>query len=120
MEELPTTPPPAIPSGSDDKIWIILSHISLLLGVGFVLPLIVYFVKKEDSPVAAAHAKEALNFHISLMIYGVISGVLCLILVGFFMLLGLAIAGVVCSILACIKASDGQFYRYPLTIRLIS
>ncbi len=119
MEELPMTPPPAVPSGSDDKIWIILSHISLLLGVGFVLPLIVYFVKKQDSPVAAAHAKEALNFHISLLIYSVISGILCFVLIGFFMLAGLFIFSVVCSILACIKASDGQFYHYPFTIRLV-
>ncbi|MBC7980579.1 MAG: DUF4870 domain-containing protein, partial [Armatimonadetes bacterium] len=42
MEELP--PPPVPPIASDDKLWIILCHLSLLLGVGFILPLIVYFV----------------------------------------------------------------------------
>ncbi|MES2659142.1 MAG: DUF4870 domain-containing protein [Verrucomicrobiota bacterium] len=117
MEELPA--PPVSPVTSDEKLWIILSHLSLLLGVGFILPLIVYFVKKQDSPVTAEHAKEALNFHITVCLYAIISGFLCLIFIGFAMLALLALASAVLAIVACIKASDGLFYRYPLTIRLI-
>ena len=116
METLPPNPTQV---SSDDKLWIILCHLSLLLGVGFLLPLIVYFVKKQDSPVTAEHAKEALNFHISIIIYGIISGFLCLVLIGIPMLIVLGIGSVVFSIVACVKASDGLFYRYPLTIRLI-
>ena len=116
METLPPSPSPV---SSDDKLWIILCHLSLLLGVGFLLPLIVYFVKKQDSPITAEHAKEALNFHITIIIYGIISGILCLLLIGIPMLIILGVGSVVCAIIACVKASDVLFYRYPLTIRLV-
>jgi len=115
-----TTPPP-LPTNpnSDDKIWIILCHLSLLLGIGFILPLIVYFVKKDDAPLTAAHAKEALNFHLSIYIYGLISFFLCFVIIGFVLLPIVAVMAIVCAIIACMKASEGGFYRYPLTIRLI-
>jgi uncharacterized Tic20 family protein len=116
-----TTPPPPLPSSgnSDDKIWIILCHLSLLIGVGFILPLIVYFVKKQDAPLTAEHAKEALNFHISVYLYGFVSILLCFVFIGIVLLPIVIIGSIVCAILACVKASEGQFYRYPLTIRLI-
>ena len=100
-----------------EKLWIMLSHLSLLLGVGFLLPLIVYFVKRESSPATAAHAKEALLFHISVMIYLFASFVLMFVFVGFLTFPAVIIMSIVCAILACIKASEGGFYRYPLTIR---
>jgi len=114
-------PPPQSlpPTTSDDKIWVILCHLSLLLGFGFVLPLIVYFVKKQDAPLTAEHAKEALNFHISVYIYGFVAVLLCFILVGFLLVPAVVIASVVLAIIACMKASEGGFYRYPLTLRFI-
>jgi uncharacterized Tic20 family protein len=115
--------PPVIPESThnkDDKLWIVLCHLSLLLGVGFLLPLIVYLVKKQDSPLVANHAKEALNFHISVYIYGFISAILCFICIGIPLVIALCIGSVVCSILAAVKASEGSFYRYPLTLRLVS
>jgi uncharacterized Tic20 family protein len=120
-QELPPPPLPEEPLlvSSDDKIWVILCHLSLLLGIGFVLPLIVYLVKRQDAPATAAHAKEALNFHISVYLYAFISVLLCTILIGFLLLPVIAIGSIVCAILACIKASNGEFYRYPLTLRLV-
>jgi uncharacterized protein len=115
--ETPTPPLPA--NSSDDKIWIVLCHLSLLLGIGFVLPLIVYFVKKQDAPLTAEHAKEALNFHISIYLYGFVSFLLCFVFIGFLLLPVVAIFSIVCAILACAKASKGEFYRYPATIRLV-
>lgn len=113
------TTPPVIVKSSDDKIWIILCHLSLLIGIGFLLPLVVYLVKKQDAPSTAEHAKEALNFHISVYIYGFVSVLLCFIFIGIPLLFALMIGSIIFSIIAAIKASDGQFYRYPLTIRLI-
>jgi uncharacterized Tic20 family protein len=112
-----TTPIPA--ATSDEKIWIIFCHLSLLLGVGFVLPLVVYLVKKNEGSAAAAHAKEALNFHISVCIYLFVSFILCFVFIGIPMLFIVGIGAAVCAIIACKKASDGGFYRYPLTLRLI-
>ena len=105
---------------SDDKLWAILCHLSLLLGVGFLFPLVVYLVKRQDSPIAAEHAKEALNFHISVYIYGIASVLLCFVLIGIPLLIAVIVGSLVCAIIACIKASEGQLYRYPLTIRLVS
>lgn len=113
----PSSLPPSL--SSDDRLWIILSHISLLIGVGFILPLIVYFVKKQDAPLTANHAKEALNFHISVYFYMFISYLLCVILIGFLLLPIVAITSVILAIIACVKASNDEFYRYPLTIRLV-
>src|SRR4051812_48219415 len=61
-EEIPV----ALPT-SDEKTMALLSH-ALTLGTGIIAPLILYFVKKDESSFIAAHAKESLNFHITLYI----------------------------------------------------
>ena len=127
MDNLPpdTTPPsipttsPATPISSDDKLWSIFCHLSLLFGVGFILPLIVYLIKKQDSPVTAENAKEALNFHISVYLYLFISFLLCFLFIGFLLLPVIGIASLVLAIVACLKVSEGVTYRYPMTIRLV-
>ena len=77
-------------------------------------------IKRGDSPEIDAHGKEALNFQLSMLIYNIVAGVLCLVLIGFALLAVLHILNVVFVILAALKASEGQMYRYPLTLRLIS
>ena len=116
----PTPLPPPLPVlSADEKIWVILSHLSLLIGVGFILPLVVYLVKKADSPVVGEHAREVLNFHLSVYIYAFVGFLLSFVLIGIPMLMVLGFAAVVLSIVGAVKAADGLFYRYPLTIRLI-
>ena len=127
MENTPLEPtPPSIPPtpaaspiSSDDKLWSIFCHLSLLFGVGFILPLIVYLIKKQDSPVTAANAKEALNFHISVYIYLFVSFLLCFVLIGFVLIPVVGVAALVLAIVACLKVSEGVSYRYPFTIRLV-
>jgi len=115
---LPQAPQqPSPPTKSDDQLWIVFSHISLLLGVGILLPLIVYLVKKDDSPRVSDHAKEALNFHISIMIYSFVCGITC---VGAPLIFVIVIGGMVFAIIAATKASDPIPYRYPLTLRLVN
>ena len=113
---LPQTTPP-LPSG--DKLLAILCHVSLFLGVGFILPLIVYLVKRGESELVAAHAKEVLNFHISLIIYCICTIPFIFILIGIPIYIALCIMAFVCAIVAAIRASEGAFYFYPLTIRFI-
>ena len=91
-----------------------------MLGVGFILPFIVYLAKRNESELVAAHAREALNFHISLLIYTICCIPLCFILIGIPLLLALGLMAFICAIIAAIKASEVGFYRYPLTIRLIN
>jgi uncharacterized Tic20 family protein len=112
-------------ASSNVRTWTVLCHACALLGffvpaAGHILgPLIVWLSKRGDSPEIDAHGKESLNFQISMLIYGVISGILCLIVIGFFLLALLHILNVVFVIVASIQASEGKLYRYPLTIRFI-
>ena len=129
---LPTPPP--LPVGgppttsitaSNVRTWNILCHASALLGVflhfpGHLLgPLIVWLAKRDDSPEIDAHGKESLNFQISMLIYSVIAAIFCLVLIGFVFLAVLWVLNAVFVIVASIQASDGKFYRYPMTIRFI-
>jgi len=108
------------------KSWCLACHLSAL--AGFVVPalghiggpLIVWLAKRSESAEIDAHGKESLNFQISMMIYSVIAGILCLILVGFLLLAILHVLNVVLVVIAAIRTSEGQMYRYPLTLRLIS
>jgi uncharacterized Tic20 family protein len=60
-----------------------------------------------------------MNFMISWMIYLLVSSVLCLVFIGFILVGILVVGGVVLSVIGAIKASNGELYRYPLTIRLL-
>lgn len=136
FENLTTPPPP--PSGSpsaEEKQWGMFGHLSALTGVvtgglgNFLGPLIVWQMKKDTLPFAADQAKEALNFNITLLIVGVVFGVIGAIFTAITLGLGailvvpvalaLGVAWLVFTIMAAMKANDGVAYRYPLTIRLI-
>ena len=106
-----------------ERNWGLAAHLSALSGylglsAGNVIgPLIVWLARKDESPFVSEHAKEALNFQISLLIYLAISVPLALFLIGFALLFVIPIFGLIFTIVAAVKASDGSVYRYPLTIR---
>jgi uncharacterized Tic20 family protein len=112
-------------SSRDVRTWNVLCHATALAGffvpwAGHILgPLIVWLAKRSDAPEIDEHGKESLNFQISMLIYNVIAGVLCLVLIGLIILPILHILNLVLVIIASIQASEGKFYRYPMTIRLI-
>jgi uncharacterized Tic20 family protein len=112
-------------SSRDVRTWNVLCHATALAGffvpwAGHILgPLIVWLAKRSDSPEIDENGKESLNFQISMLIYNVIAGVLCLVLIGFILLAILHILNLVLVIIASIQTSDGKSYRYPMTIRLI-
>jgi uncharacterized Tic20 family protein len=112
-------------SSRDVRTWNVLCHATALAGffvpwAGHILgPLIVWLAKRSDSPEIDENGKESLNFQISMLIYNVIAGVLCLVLVGFILLAILHILNLVLVIIASIQTSEGKSYRYPMTIRLI-
>ena len=112
-------------SSRDVRTWNVLCHATALAGffvpwAGHILgPLIVWLAKRSDSPEIDENGKESLNFQISMLIYNVIAGVLCLVLIGFILLAILHILNLVLVIVASIQASEGKLYRYPIAIRLI-
>ncbi|MFT3869282.1 MAG: DUF4870 domain-containing protein [Nibricoccus sp.] len=118
VNESQLPPPVPTPSGSD-KIWSILCHLSSFLGVGFILPLVVYLAMKGESEYVRANAREALNFHISILIYVICCIPLAFVIVGIPIMILIGLGSLVFSIIAAIKASDNGCYQYPLTLRLI-
>ncbi|MBL7736990.1 MAG: DUF4870 domain-containing protein [Chitinophagaceae bacterium] len=110
--------PALIPPTSDEKTMAILSHILTLIA-GFIAPLVIYLLKKDSSTFIADHAKESLNFQITLFIAFVISVILWVILIGLLLTWLIGIAALVLIIIATIRASEGKLYRYPFAIRLI-
>ena len=128
-------PPPGYPTGgyapggqpsptSEERNWALAAHIGSLVAawfaLGFLAPLVVLLVNGKESPFIRRHAVESLNFQISLLIYLAISFVLIFVVVGIFMIIALGIFALVVIILATMAASNGQDYRYPLTIRMVS
>ena len=127
MDQQPPPPPSPVPvTSSDVRTWCVLCHATALAGffvpwAGHILgPLIVWLAKRGDSAEIDAHGKESLNFQISMLIYNLIAGILCLVLIGFVILGILHLLNLVLVIIASIQASEGKFYRYPFTIRLIN
>jgi uncharacterized Tic20 family protein len=102
----------------NDRLLAILSH-ALTLVAGFLAPLIIYLLKKDESPYITEHAKESLNFQITLTIFYVIGFVTLIFLIGLIILPVIGILHLVLVVVATVKAADNKFYRYPLNIRLI-
>ena len=123
-----TPPTPIAPSpvpNKNEQTMGMLCHLTALAKyivppVGHILgPLIVWMIKRQEMPFVDSQGKESLNFQISMTIYMVIAGILCLVLIGIPILIVLAVMDVIFVILASIEAANGKPYRYPMTIRFI-
>ena len=118
MEEksyLGTDAEPVISPTSDEKTMALLSHV-LTLAVGFLAPLIIYLIKKDESSFVASHAKESLNFQITVFIIVV---VLFITIIGILLVWIVGFVTLILVIMATIKASEGKLYKYPFSIRFI-
>lgn len=94
----------------DEKQMAMFCHFGNLIG-GFVVPLVIWMMKKEESRFVDRHGKEALNFSISMLIYVLVTcGCLGLILAPF---------SIYWCIMAGLAANKGEYYQYPMTIRFI-
>jgi uncharacterized protein len=107
---------------SDANNRAMISHLSafvMFLGIPSLFgPLVAWLVWRDD-PYVGEQAKEALNFNISMLIYGAVAFLSVFVLVGFVLLPILFIVWLVLVIDASVKASRGTGYRYPFTIRLV-
>lgn len=105
------------PTG-DEPTMGLAAHLGGLL-TGFLAPLVVYLVK-QDSPYVRHHATEALNFQLTLLIAWFVSAILMFVLVGFVLIFAVGIVSIVLSIRAAVAANRGEWYRYPINIRMVS
>jgi len=92
----------------------ILTHLLGLL-TGFLGPLIILLASSEKN--VKKHAKAVLNWQFSLLIYFIISAILIIILIGVLGFIALSIMNLIFSIIGAVKASEGQVWKYPLSIR---
>jgi uncharacterized Tic20 family protein len=102
----------------DDKTMAMLAH---LLGIltGFVGPLIIWLIKKDQSPFVDDQGKEALNFQLTLLIAWLIAGASTAICIGFLLVPAVLIIAIIFGIMAAMAANKGEAYRYPVNIRFI-
>lgn len=103
---------------SDEKLFAIFAHIGTIIS-SFLIPLIIWLVKKDDSKFVDYHGKEALNFQITMFIGYILGFLLTFLLIGVFILFACWILSLVCAIIAALKANEGQPYRYPISWRII-
>lgn len=110
--------------------WAVGAHLSALITLvtglpSLVGPLVVWLVKREEDAFVEAHAREALNFNLSLLVYVVAAMGLVIVSLGLAVLVLLPVAlaafvgWLIVVVVAAGRASNGQLYRYPLTIRFI-
>lgn len=125
-----TTPPPGQPypyaapqpqpmSPSDEKLWATLVHIGGIF-FSFVPALIGYLVLKDRGPFVRAHTATALNFQITVAIAYAVGGALSIIGIGVLIIGAVWVLNLVFSIIAAVKANQGQWYTYPMSIPFIS
>ena len=99
-----------------------LSALSMFIGVPFgniIGPLLIWLIKKDEFSFVAQEGKEALNFQISITIYYIVAGILCVVFIGFILLAVLAVAQIILIITASVKASEGSGYQYPYSIKFV-
>ena len=102
----------------DERTWAVLIHV---LGIffSFIPSLIGYLFFKDRGPFIRQHAAAALNFQITMAIAGLIGSFTTFILIGFLILFAVAVVELIFSIVAAFKASQGEAYVYPLSIKFV-
>ncbi|MBN9631676.1 DUF4870 domain-containing protein [Leifsonia sp. TF02-11] len=127
MSATPPPPPPQQPYGgqaqslspADEKLWATLIHIGGIL-FNWIPALVGYLVLKDRGPFIRSHTATALNFQITLFIGYVVGWILSIVGIGLIILLAVWVLNIVFSIIAAIKANQGQFYTYPVAIKFVS
>jgi uncharacterized Tic20 family protein len=109
----------------EERKWAMFAHIgtfsSMFIPLGnFIAPIVIWQLKKNESDFVVDQAKESLNFQITIIIYALISFLLVFIFIGFFLIFALVIFSLIIVIVAGVKANNGEYYRYPMCLRLIS
>ena len=126
-------PEPYGPVTDDQRNWAVAAHVGALVtawfAFGFIAPLLVMLVKPSD-PFIRRHAVESLNFQISLLIYSAVGFVAALVVavatagIGLILVVPVVLVILVLALVAILRAtmraSNGEEYRYPFTLRFVS
>lgn len=109
---------------SETNQWAMMLHLSQYAGyvvplAGFLAPVLIWLLKKDDLPGLDAHGRNVVNWMISSFLYAIIFGILCVVLIGIPLAIILGILLVIFPIIGAIKASDGVAWKYPGTISIL-
>jgi uncharacterized protein len=126
QQPIPPQQTPPLTVDRDVRTWAMWCHLAALSGYvipfgNIIGPLVVWQMKKDQIPSIVDHGKEAVNFHLSVIIYiaGCVIGGFLTFGMSFFLIPVVAIGALVLSVMAGIKANEGNFFKYPLNLRLI-
>ncbi len=104
-----------------ERNWAMLCHLSAFAGYffpfgGIIGPLICWLTRKDESQWVDQNGKQSMNFQLSILLYMVLSIPLIIIIIGIPILIFLGFLEVICIIIASVKASKGEEFKYPVTI----
>lgn len=103
----------------DAKQWGMFVHLAAFSGwVGlplgwFLGPLVLWLLKRDEHAFVDDQGREALDFQLNMLVYGVLAFLLCFVVIGIPLLIVIGLANVVVPIVATVEASKGKYYRYP-------
>lgn len=110
-------------AAGDERFWAGAAHwsalIAMAVAMAFLGPLLVLLLKGGDSPFVRRQAVESLNFQLTILIAGAVSAVLLFVVVGLLLLPIVGLAWLVFTIIGAVKASSGEEYRYPFSLRMV-
>ncbi len=113
-------------SEKEARKWAMICHLSALVGllgngIGFLIgPLVVWLIKREDDPLIEEQGKEAVNFQLTMFLALLVSALLVFVLIGIPLLIMFGLMMVIFPIIAGVKTSNGEHYRYQISIRFLS
>lgn len=106
------------PPTNDEKLFAMLIYlVSFFIPV--LGPLLIWMLKRDESDFIDYHGKEYFNFFISYTIYGLVSTVLMIVLIGFVLIFIVGALGFIFTLIALFKAYGGKRYRIPMIFRFI-
>jgi hypothetical protein len=122
LAQIPPAEPPAQPPVLDVNTWGVFIHLSqfliyLIPLAGIIAPIILWQVKKDESEIVDRHGKIVMNWLLTELILFLIAAPLCFILIGFPLVFVISVVGIVFPIIGAIKASNGEIWPYPCSIR---
>jgi len=109
----------------DERMWGMLCHLGALAGFAFplgnvIVPLVIWMIKKEDMPFVDDQGKESLNFQITVAIAMAVCFLLSFVVIGLLLMPVVGIGALIFVIIAGTKANEGERYRYPWAIRILT
>ncbi|GAA4933356.1 hypothetical protein GCM10023224_12090 [Streptomonospora halophila] len=103
---------------ADERQMALITHLGGLLTT-WVLPLIMYFVKKDESPYIRHQAAQAFNFQMTMFIGQLVSYLLMIVIIGFITIFAVIAVAVIFAIIAAVASNKGEWYKYPMAIPML-